>query len=104
MEENAKRALFIGVAIFISIITISIVIVAISAADKAETIAKEYTGQGIKRYSTAQSLLGKDKLTGERNNIFITSCKEIKNYNISMYNQAYFPKNLVNTNINNNPE
>ena len=101
MEKNAKRALFIGLAIFISIIIISIVVVAISAANKAEDIAKEYTGQGIKRDSAAQSLLGKDKLTGEEVIYLLQASESEKGYNICIYNQKDLPKALTNININN---
>lgn len=104
MEENAKRALFLGGAIFISIIIISIVVVAISAANKAETVARKYTGQGIKRDSAAQSLLGKDKLTGEEVRYLLQAAKEEKTYSISIYEQKNLPKKLTNININNNSE
>lgn len=104
MEESAKRAIFIGVCVFVAIIIISIVVVAISAANKAETVAKEYTGQGIKRDASAQSLLGRDKITGEEVIYLLQAAKEEKDYSICIYSQDNFPENLTNMNINNDKE
>lgn len=104
MEESAKRAIFIGICVFTAIIIISIVVISISAANKAETVAKEYTGQGTKRDSAAQSMLSKDKLTGEEVIYLLQSAKEEEGYNISIYGQPNFPENLSNTNISNNSE
>lgn len=102
MEESAKRAIFIGASIFIAIIIISIIVIAISAANKAETVAKEYTGQGIKRDASAQSLLGRDKITGEEVIYLLQAAKGEKDYSICIYNQPDFPNELGNININNN--
>lgn len=104
MEESAKRAIFIGLAVFMSIIIISIVVIAISGANRAEEIAREYTGQGIKRDSAAQSLLGKDKITGEEVIYLLQSAEGEEEYNICIFNQPDFPSELSNTNINNNEQ
>lgn len=101
MDTNIKRAIFIGISIFISIIILSTVVVSISAANKAETIAKEYKGQGIKRDASAQSLLGRDRITGEEAIYLLQAAEGEATYSISILNQKDFPENLSNTNINN---
>lgn len=104
MEENAKRAIIIGASIFVAIIIISIIVLAISAANEAETIAKEYKGQGIKRDASAQSLLGRDKINGEEVIYLLQAAENEKGYSICIYNQKDFPQELTNININNDAE
>ena len=104
MEENAKKAIFIGVAIFIAIIILSIVAISMSAANSTEKIAKEYKGQGIKRDASAQSLLGRDKISGDEVIYLLQASKKEKEYSICIYGQPDFPSEYTNTNINNSTE
>jgi len=104
MDKNIKLAFVVGISIFLSIIIISIIVISISNANNAETIAKEYKGKGIKRDASAQSLLGRDKITGEEAKYLLQAAEGEETYSISIYEQKDFPKNLTNININNNIE
>ncbi len=63
MDENASRAVFIGVSVFVAIITITLIVTLYSTARDSAAVANRYdiTSSGNNRVN---DILAKDKITG----------------------------------------
>lgn len=106
MDENASRAVFIGVSVLVAIITITVVLNFYRTAKNSASVANRYD---ITTTDNAylNRVLEKEKITGAELRYLLNYYYENKNVNINIENQILYKvgnelenAELIGTNIN----
>lgn len=89
MDENASRAVFIGVSVFVAIITITLIITLYSTAKDSASVANRYD---ITNSGTAylNSILEKEKITGVELRYLMNYYANDETVTISIYDQLLY--------------
>lgn len=89
MDENASRAVFLGVSVFVAIITITLIVSFYRTAKDSAAVANRYdistTGNAY-----LSNILDKDKITGSELRYLMNYYAEDETVSISIYDQMLY--------------
>ena len=98
MDENASRAVFLGVSVFVAIITITLILTFYRTAKDSASVANRYDISSTANYRV-QEIVGKEEITGLELRYLLNYFADKEEQEVIVYQPDFDKKNGANEEV-----